>query len=89
MTLLPSIYSNIKVTETDLEEAVSFAKSIINQMKTRENNLIAAEIGIKNGTPSHGNFIVYGPDDEAVRRGKVGHIALKASTRLVTKVCNR
>lgn len=79
----------IKITEKDLNSSVTFANNIVNNMKRLEVNLGWSDIKVKTGTPSHGMFISFAPEREAVVRGRDALVAMKASLQLLNSFCNK
>lgn len=79
----------IKISEKDLNNSVVFANSVLNNMKRLETNLGWSDIRVKTGTPSHGMFISFSPDREAVKKGRDALIAMKAGVQLLNTFCNK
>ncbi|XP_076259221.1 salivary peroxidase/catechol oxidase-like isoform X3 [Rhynchophorus ferrugineus] len=77
-----------RITQKDLNNTVDFATNVIGFMERLENNLRWSDIKVNDGTPSHGMLISFGPDEEAVKRGKDGFISLQAASQLVNEYCN-
>lgn len=80
---------NIKITERDLNSSVNFASDVINSMKRLETNLGWSNIKVKTGTPSHGMFVSFAPEKEALKKGKDALIAIKATVQLMSSFCTR
>lgn len=85
----PDYDLGIEITERDLNSSVSFANSIVNSMRRLEMSLGWSDIKVKAGTPSHGMFISFVPEREAVDRGKDALIATKATIQLLYRFCNK
>ncbi|KAJ8930106.1 hypothetical protein NQ314_017134 [Rhamnusium bicolor] len=79
----------LKITEKDLNSSVTFANSVINNMKRLETSLGWSDISVKHGTPSHGMYISFAPEREAIKRGRDALVALKASVQLMNTFCNQ
>lgn len=77
------------ITKKDLNHTVNFAIDIVGFMKRLENNLLWANIKVTDGTPSHGMLISFGPEPEAVERGKDALVALKATNQLMHMFCDK
>uniref|UniRef100_V5I8I5 Peroxidase n=1 Tax=Anoplophora glabripennis TaxID=217634 RepID=V5I8I5_ANOGL len=86
---LPVIDLGIKITEKDLNNSVVFANSVLNNMKRLETSLGWSDIRVKTGTPSHGMFISFSPEREAIKLGRDALVAMKASVQLLNSFCNK
>ncbi|KAL1517115.1 hypothetical protein ABEB36_000924 [Hypothenemus hampei] len=78
-----------RITVEDLNGTVNFAENVIGYMKRLENNLLWSNIKVTDGTPSHGMLISFGPEKEALERGKDALVALRASNQLLNIYCHR
>ncbi|XP_050296413.1 peroxidase-like isoform X2 [Anthonomus grandis grandis] len=78
-----------KITVGDLNDTVNFAENVIRFLKRLENNLLWSNIKVSDGTPSHGMLISFGPDKEALDRGKEALIALRATSQLMNTYCGK
>ncbi|CAG9766731.1 unnamed protein product [Ceutorhynchus assimilis] len=78
-----------QITRHDLNRTVAFAASMVELMERLENNLLWSEIKVADGSPSHGMLISFGPEREALERGKDALIALKATSQLLYTYCTR
>ncbi|XP_066246605.1 peroxidase-like [Euwallacea similis] len=77
------------ITVEDLNSTVNFAVNVVGYMKRLENNLLWSNIKVADDTPSHGMLISFGPEVEALDRGKDALIALRASNQLLNIYCHR
>ncbi|XP_066149567.1 peroxidase-like [Euwallacea fornicatus] len=77
------------ITIEDLNSTVNFAVNVVGYMKRLENNLLWSNIKVADDTPSHGMLISFGPEVEALDRGKDALIALRASNQLLNIYCHR
>uniref|UniRef100_A0AAR5Q3E0 Peroxidase n=3 Tax=Dendroctonus ponderosae TaxID=77166 RepID=A0AAR5Q3E0_DENPD len=77
------------ISPKDLNETVNFAANVIGYMKRLENNLLWSNIKVADNTPSHGMLISFGPEKEALERGKDALIALRSSNQLLNTYCHR
>lgn len=81
------VLSHVKITEKDLNDCVTFGRSVVSRMQRLETNLDWAAIHVKRGSPAHGQLIESSPETEALQQGKAAMVAAKATVQLVNTHC--
>lgn len=52
-------------------------------------NLAWSDIHVQQGTPAHGQYVSFAPEEEAVHRGREALIGLKATVHLMNNFCTK
>lgn len=58
-------------------------------MQRLETNLGWSNIHVRDGTPSHGQFIESAPEEEALHQGKAALVAAKTTMHLMNLHCDK